>query len=148
MVNELEKLIVQTEVPEMEVAPDRKPKKKGAKRQSVTLDELPEVILPKTKAEVYREAKGRLTQKSRAASKTNRTKSPEREAAATRLARPEDELYEPCAPSAQPTWVGSEAELIPFAWRMPLVDLPKPSKFYSKIVRIERDLLLPVPNDR
>ncbi len=67
MAKDLEKLIDTVDIPEMEYTSQ-------GKRKSVSY-EVPEVVLPKTKAEMYEEAKGRLTQKTTAASCTReRTK--------------------------------------------------------------------------
>ena len=54
MEKDIEKLLDNMVVPEMEYV-----KTKNA----VAVPEVPEVVLPKTKAEMYREAKGRLDQK-------------------------------------------------------------------------------------
>lgn len=63
MEKDIEKIIEESIVPEMEYV---KPK-----RKSISY-EVPEVVLPKTKAEEYREAKGRLEQQTSAVSKAYR----------------------------------------------------------------------------
>ena len=160
MTNDIEKLIEQFVVPEMEVAPDsgrgKKRKTKAGQTQTVTIDEIPEVVLPKTKAQVYEEAKGRLTQKTSAVSRRAKKTSPQPEVAATELTitkeRHTDEppTVELTVPQADdPTWVGGEDELIPFAWRHPLMpDIKRPTKYYRQVVREAREMLLPVPHSK
>ncbi len=173
MAKDLEKLIDDVEIPEMEYT---KPK-----RKSVSY-EVPEIVLPKTKAEMYEEAKGRLTQKTTAASKafnegakprrsrhdkspkkvktveldsaaaavagtaSNETRSAERKSVEELKARLNNlkKIVE------EPKWVGSADELIPFAWRNPLVDVARPTKYYRSVVRTDknRKLLLPVPREK
>ncbi len=60
MAKDLEKLIDTIDIPQMEYAA-------RGKHKSVSY-EVPEIVLPKTKAEMYEEAKGRLTQKTTTAS--------------------------------------------------------------------------------
>ena len=177
MAVDIEKLIEEFVIPEMEYSPsyEKKGRSKGkgkgkikAKAQpdhTVTIDEIPEVVLPKTKAEVYEEAKGRLKQKTSAVSR--RTKKGDSAAEVAAAAPSESRkptvqkpvlktvTIESAARSAEPTlvanpvWVGSETELVPFAWRMPLIpDIAKQSKYYKQAVREAKELLLPVPNDR
>ena len=158
MTNDIEKLIEQFVVPEMEVAPDsgrgKKRKTKSGQTQTVTIDEIPEVVLPKTKAQVYEEAKGRLTQKTSAVSRRAKKTAPQPEVAATVTITKErsSELHtvEPTVPQADnPTWVGGEEELVPFAWRHPLIaDIKRPSKYYRQVVREAREMLLPVPHSK
>lgn len=176
MAKDLEKLIDTIDLPEMEyVAPP--------KHKTISY-EVPEIVLPKTKAQEFAEAKGRLSQKtipvSRTITRDNRArphrttdapktpadvKTVELDAAAaaavgsasiarrTREKRNVDALkvlIEHMKPLAQPKWVGSADELVPFAWNHPLVDVPKPTKYYKNSVRTVRDaaLMLPVPRER
>ncbi len=170
MTNDIEKIIEESHVPEMEYV---KPK-----RKSISY-EVPEVVLPKTKAEEYREAKGRLSERTSAVSKAYRPggkKRPERTAAPLKpdgsehrtFVRPKEKTVKTvdldsaatavagAASNAEredieklktrlsalrdvvqePKWVGSADELIPFAWRFPLVpDIARPSKFYKAAVK-------------
>lgn len=169
MAKDIEKIIEDVEVPEMEYT---KPKKKSISY------EVPEVVLPKTKAEMYEEAKGRLTQKTTAASKAygaGKTKTQKKqppvktvdlESAAAAVAgtasnvqkiadhKRAQELKQRIDAMRkvveEPKWVGSSDDLIPFAWRFPLSDVGKPSKFYRNAVRAERTraMLLPVPGEK
>ena len=157
MANDIEKLIEQFVVPEMEVAPEghgKKRKTKTPQTKTVTIDEIPEVVLPKTKAQVYEEAKGRLTQKTSAVSRRAKKTTPQPEVAATQtITKDQSEdihTVEPTVPQANnPTWVGSEEELVPFAWRHPLIaDIKRPTKYYRQVVREARELLLPVPHSK
>lgn len=152
MAKDIEKLIEEFVIPEMEYSPSygKKSKKKGQLR-TVTIDDIPEVVLQKTKAEVYEEAKGRLKQKTSAVSRRTK-KREEAEVAATKSEVVNHVAPEPAAPAVMPVsapeWVGREEELIPFAWRMPLIpNINKPSKFYRQVVRSAGETLLPVPND-
>lgn len=61
MAKDIEKIIDSTVMPEMEYV--------KTKRRTITIDEVPEVVLPKTKAEMYEEAKERLDQKTSAVSR-------------------------------------------------------------------------------
>ena len=61
MAKDIERIIEDTVMPEMEYVKPR--------HRTTTIDDVPEVVLPKTKMEVYEEAKGRLEQKTHAASK-------------------------------------------------------------------------------
>lgn len=157
MANDIEKLIEQFVVPEMEVAPEDHGKKRKAKTsqtKTVTIAEIPEVVLPKTKAQVYEEAKGRLTQKTSAVSRRAKKTAPQPEVAATQTItkdRSEDiHTVEPAVLQADdPAWVGGEEELVPFAWRHPLIaDIKRPTKYYRQVVREARELLLPVPHSK
>ena len=152
MAKDLEKLIEEFVIPEMEYSPsyEKKSRKKGLR--TVTIDDIPEVVLQKTKAEVYKEAKGRLKQKSSAVSRRTK-KREEEEVAATKpdvLNHSTHDFSTPLAmPIVTPEWVGSEEELIPFAWRMPLIsNINKPSKYYRQAVRPAGETLLPVPQDK
>lgn len=167
MAKNIEQLIDDTIVPEMEYAP-AKGGAKSARRDSVTVDEIDEVVLPKTKAEVYREAKGRLTQKTKAVSKRGGTeqklkntrakiKTAELEIAAVtetaEQAESEQIKYRKQTlknPDVEPVWVGSPEETIPFAWRFPLVsDIKRPTKFYRQTVKCDnRGWLLPAPREK
>ena len=72
MAKTIDQILDDLVVPEMEYEPKYdvgKTKSKTQQRVAVTIDEIPEVVLPKTKAEMYREAKGRLKEKTSAASK-------------------------------------------------------------------------------
>ncbi len=62
MAKDIDKIIDDFVVPEMEYV-----KTKHSDAQTV---KVPEVVLPKTKAEMYKEAKGRLRQKTAAVSKS------------------------------------------------------------------------------
>ncbi len=169
MAKDIEKIIDTVDVPEMEYT--------KTKHKSVSY-EVPEVVLPKTKAEMYEEAKGRLTQKTTAASKAYRPD--KRKSSSKRPAVKTVELETAAAAAAgsasnadrhaekknidaikkrlndlkrivdEPKWVGGADELIPFVWRHPLVDVPKPSKYYRTSVRPDksRAMLLPVPRDK
>ncbi len=170
MAKDIEKLIENVEVPEMEYT---KPK-----RKSISY-EVPEVVLPKTKAEMYEEAKGRLTQKTTAASKAYdgarkpktrkkpaSVKTVDLEFAAAAVAGAEsnaqktaehknaEEIKKRIAAMRkiveEPKWVGNADDLVPFAWRFPLSDVGKPSKFYRNAVRAERNraMMLPVPGEK
>ena len=68
MEEDIEKLIESFVVPEMEYVKT----KRGADDKTV---DVPEVVLPKTRAEVYEEAKGRLGQKTSAVSRRGAAKS-------------------------------------------------------------------------
>ena len=152
MAKDIEKLIEEFVIPEMEYSPEyeKKSKKKGLR--TVTIDDIPEVVLQKTKLEVYEEAKGRLKQKTSAVSRRTK-KREDSEVAATKseaLNHTTLESFAPVAvPTATPEWVGGEEELIPFAWRMPLIpDINKPSKYYRQVVRSAVETLLPVPHEK
>lgn len=181
MEEDIEKLINSFVVPEMEYVKT----KRGADDKSA---DVPEVVLPKTRAEVYEEAKGRLGQKTsavskRGAAKPDRTKTrgksdggaavkpkPSRRTRG-RTDVPEVALPDvaatvtPSAPAETPArerisglrrivdapkWVGDADELVPFAWRQPLVEVAKPSRLYKLTMREarERALLLPVPHSK
>ena len=166
MAKDIEKLIEEFVIPEMEYSPSYEKKTKGkAKTQTVTIDEIPEVVLPKTKQQVYQEAKGRLEQKTSAVSRKKKTDTRSEVAATNTLtnrkttsprtvtmtkAKPAEPRTVALGVSlvAEPVWVGSAEELVPFSWRMPLLpDLPKPSKFYRQAVSEAKELLLPVPHN-
>lgn len=154
MAKDIEKLIEEFVIPEMEYSPSLEKKTKGkAKTKTVAIDEIPEVVLPKTKAQVYQEAKGRLEQKTSAVSRKKKTDA-RSEVAATKPVTSSRKPAEPRTVAlgvslvAEPVWVGSEEELVPFSWRMPLLpDIRKPSKFYKQAVSEARELLLPVPHN-
>lgn len=172
MAKDIEKLIEEFVIPEMEYSPsyEKKSKSKKDKVKTVTIDEIPEVVLPKTKSELYEEAKGRLKQKTSAVSRRVKKGEGQLEVAATKtftktvtrtvtLEKPVrtvtlDKLRMPAAkpaasPVAEPVWVGGADELVPFAWRMPLIpDIARPSKYYKQAVREARELLLPVPQNK
>lgn len=186
MAKDIEKIIEDSYVPEMEYV---KTKHFDAPK------EVPEVVLPKTKAEMYEEAKDRLEQKTSAVSKSrasDKVKSAAKERAKTKTVEPKRQKTKPSADaetktvsrtrdaqiktvsrtsdvqtksltrtrekranvlhrlSEDPKWVGGEDELVPFAWRKPLVDVSRPSKYYRQTVRDEkaRAQLLPVPRDK
>lgn len=173
MAKDIEKLIEEFVIPEMEYSPsyEKKTKGKGKKDKNaiktVTIDDIPEVVLPKTKAERYEEAKGRLNQKTSAVSRrAKKTDAPDETAATvtlspitrtitktiTRTENPIEKQPKRKASSAdvrlapEPAWVGGEDELVPFAWRMPLLpDIARPCKYYKQAVREAKELLLPVP---
>lgn len=181
MEEDIEKLIESFVVPEMEYVKT----KRGADDKTV---DVPEVVLPKTRAEVYEEAKGRLGQKTsavsrRGAAKSERTKTRGRsdggaalKTKTPRKSRERADVPEVVLPgvaatvtpnacdeprtrervnalrraSDAPKWVGDSNELVPFAWRNPLVDVAKPSRLYKLTMREarERALLLPVPHSK
>ena len=168
MAKDIEKLIEEFVIPEMEYSPSLEKKTKGkAKTRTVTIDEIPEVVLPKTKQQVYQEAKGRLEQKTSPVSRRKKSDS-HTEVAATKTITGSRKPAErrtvtlsktaPAEPRtvalgvslvADPVWVGSAEELVPFAWRMPLLpDIQKPSKFYKQAVSEAKELLLPVPHNK
>lgn len=163
MAKSLEKLIEETVIPEMEYA------QRAARINTVTVDDIPEVVLPKTKAEVYREAKGRLTQKTKAVSKRGGTEKPQKKprakvktveleiAAVTETAeKAESEQikfrkHSLKNPDVEPVWVGSPDEIVPFAWRFPLMsDIKRPTKIYRQTVKCDapRSWFLPAPRDK
>lgn len=159
MSKDIEQIIDDFVVPEMEYEP-KYDKKRSKKREPVTvsIDAVPEVVLPKTKAEVYEEAKGRLKQKSAAVSGRTRTgartstaAAPERETAATASPRRRRTVTkEPQSGTlvAEPIWVGTAEELIPFAWRNPLLaDIKKPNKLYRSAIKNAREQRLPAPRN-
>ncbi|MDE6201634.1 MAG: hypothetical protein K2M47_07175 [Clostridiales bacterium] len=176
MAKDIEKLIEEFVIPEMEYSPSYEKKTKGKgkgkdKIKTVTIDEIPEVVLPKTKAEMYEEAKGRLNQKTSAVSRRTKKTDPQPETAATVTLNPitktitrtvtktitrdrriektmtRKPIVKDVKPIDEPVWVGGEDELVPFAWRMPLIpDIARPSKYYKQAVREAKELLLPVPS--
>ncbi|MDE7107090.1 MAG: hypothetical protein K2O39_02080, partial [Clostridiales bacterium] len=172
----IEKLIEEFVIPEMEYSPSYEKKSKGKSKgkdgiKTVTIDEIPEVVLPKTKAERYEEAKGRLNQKTSAVSRRTKKIDGRDETAATvtlnpvtktitrtvtkTITRTESQIAKTskrktvvtsARPVDEPMWVGGEDELVPFAWRMPLLsDIARPCKYYKQAVREAKELLLPVP---
>lgn len=170
MAKTIEQIINDMEVPEMEY--DAKYEKANTKSKSkqgvsVTLDQIPEVVLPKTKTEVYNEAKVRLTQKTsatkhtgehtgRTVQKPQKVKTVELEIAAVsegsagadgagiKLRR--RMLVQPVQ---SPRWVGNADELIPYAWRHPLIDgINGQTKLYRKVVREARERMLPAIRDK
>lgn len=160
MAKDIEKLIEEFVIPEMEYSPSYEKKSKSKKDavKTVTIDEIPEVVLPKTKAEVYEEAKGRLNQKTSAVSRRIKKGEGQLEVAATKTLTKTVTLEKQTriraakpsmSPVADPVWVGGADELVPFAWRMPLIpDIARPSKYYKQAVREARELLLPVPQNK
>lgn len=152
MIEDIDNILKNTVVPEMECEKKPRTRKTPVTRAD---DDVPEVVLPKTKAEVYREAKERLTKKTAAVSrdkKQPRTKSKtvELEIAAAAEAPQErikmraERLRKPAAP----VWVGAEEELVPFAWRNPLEpNITRPSKLYKRVAASGRDPMLPAPRD-
>lgn len=157
MAKDIEKLIEEFVIPEMEYSPSYEKKAKGKgkskdKIKTVTIDEIPEVVLPKTKAERYEEAKGRLKQKTSAVSRRAK-KIEDQEVVATKTVTPQKQSVfmseSGIAPVADPVWVGGEDELVPYAWRLPLIaDIARPNKYYRQAVREARELLLPVPQNK
>lgn len=175
MAKDIEKLIEEFVIPEMEYSPSYEKKTKGKGKgkdavKTVTIDEIPEVVLPKTKAERYEEAKGRLNQKTSAVSRRAKKTDGQDETAATVTLNPISKTITRTAtktitrtgstiektstrvvpttvqPASEPVWVGGEEELVPFAWRMPLLpDIARPCKYYKQAVREAKELLLPVP---
>lgn len=162
MARDIERIIDDLVIPEMEYA---KPKRKTVSY------EVPEIVLPKTKAEMYEEAKGRLKQKTTAASKAYTPG--KKRSAAPKPAEPKTVELETAAAAAvgsasnfrssdrpvrrvttlrriveNPKWVGGADELVPFAWRNPLVEVSRPSKYYKATLKAERAAyLLPVPKE-
>ncbi len=147
MAKDIERIIDELTVPEMEYVKPRTHK-------SISIDEeveVPEIVLPKTKAEMYEEAKGRLEQKTAAVSKAYEAdrkkkngKKPERKperkvktveletaaaaVAGTRSIEEKENIERIKARLTslrkiveEPKWVGSAEELVPFVWRMPLL---------------------------
>lgn len=155
MAKDIEKIIEDSYVPEMEYV-----KTKHFDAPS----EVPEVVLPKTKAEMYEEAKDRLEQKTSAVSKAytrDTSKSVEKKQIKEKTSEPKRRTTKTLSKTSElpnglhrivddPKWVGHDDELIPFAWRKPLVDIARPSKFYKQTMRDEkaRALLLPVPREK
>ncbi|MCM1367977.1 MAG: hypothetical protein NC184_04120 [Roseburia sp.] len=165
MAKDIEKIIEDSYVPEMEYVKTKR---------SDAPPEVPEVVLPKTKAEMYEEAKDRLEQKTSAVSKTRagakpKTTTKDRTKQATVEPKQRTKTKTDLKPevktvaitrekhgnvlhrlSDDPKWVGSEDELIPFAWRKPLTEVAHPSKYYKQTVRDEkaRAQLLPVPREK
>lgn len=158
MAKDFEKYIDTVDIPEMEYSSTRK-------RKSVSND-VPEVVLPKTKAEMYEEAKDRLTQKTTAASRTHErvSRKPDRSKTSANVKTVELETAAAAAMGAasnvaltrekktveqlkkridgkntvrEPRWVGSESEIVPFSWSHPLVDVKKPSKYYKAYIRTQ-----------
>lgn len=168
---DLEKLIEETIVPDMECAPNAAPSKKRRSVGYITSTEIPEVVLPKTRTEEYLAAKNRLTQKTKAVSKRvgntdassttkpqqkrRKVKTVDLEIAAvtetTEQAESEQIKYRKNNlknPDVEPVWVGSPDDMVPFAWRFPLMpDMQRPSKMYRQTVDVNnnRRWLLPVP---
>lgn len=141
MAKDIEKLIESFVVPEMEYSPlnDKLVKNGG---YGVTIDDVPEVVLPKTKAEMLEEAKERLSGKTAASSGGKKRARAETAAAAepttVTLSRPDNKppvREKRVKLAASPSWVGGADELVPFAWRMPLVaDIKNPNKLYRRAV--------------
>lgn len=168
MARDIEKIIETVDVPEMEYTKSK---------QKTISAEVPEVILPKTKAEMYEEAKSRLTRETKAVSKDYSRKKKDRQkkqqsvktvdlesAVSKAVGAQSNERHSQERKNAeelkkhgevvrqivsQPKWVGSAEELIPFSWQHPLVDVVKPSKYYRNAMKEERSraMLLPVPHD-
>lgn len=162
MARTIEQIIDDADIPEMEFKPSAETAIKPPR--SMAVDEVPEVVLPKTKAEVYEEARSRLGTKTSAVSGKGKTPSErarakkkrhvktvelEIAATATTAERMESDRIKArrqrlLLPVDEPVWVGSEEELVPFAWRKPLIaDLQKQSKFYKQSVREAREMRLP-----
>lgn len=163
MAKDIEKIIESSVVPEMEYV---KTKRAAAPK------EVPEIVLPKTKAEMYEEAKDRLEQKTSAVSKAYKpdkrkhgagkkppkkqartetvTIAPPRKTAEKTVEKTKERIKTLKRIVDEPKWVGSADELVPFAWRKPLVDVVRPTKYYRTAVREarERSMLLPVPRDK
>ncbi len=149
MAKDIEQIIDDFVVPEMEYEP-KYDKKRSKKKDTVTvtIDEIPEVVLPKTKAEVYLEAKVRLNEKSSAVSRTSSRRRTKDETAATSdtLPRTKTKTRTKTKLVSEPIWVGSAEELVPFAWRNPLLaDVKKPSKYYRAVVKSAHSDMLPAP---
>lgn len=175
MAKSIEKILEDIEVPEMEYT--------SQKKHKTVSNEVPEVVLPKTKAEEYEEAKGRLTQKTTAASKaysadkhTSRSgqkqvrqksvKTVELESAAAAAVGSQSNAQKSAEKKnveelkkrlnslrkvvEEPKWVGGADDLIPFAWAHPLIEVPRPSKYYRQTMRADKNraLLLPVPHEK
>lgn len=164
MEKDIEKLLDGFVVPEMEYV--------KSKSKAVAQD-VPEIVLPKTKAEMYKEAKGRLEQKTVPVSpsyvggkKLKKIKKPTIDETVATVALDDGksaggsttfEILKKRIGSLrkiveEPKWVGSADELIPFAWRFPLDrKLEKPSKVYRASVvgeKSRRALWLPVPHNK
>lgn len=169
MAKTIDQILDDLVVPEMEYEPkydSGKTKSKTRARAAVTIDEIPEVVLPKTKAEVYREAKGRLKEKTSAASKRDGARRTAKPAAKVKTVELEIAAVSETAervesenikmmlehlkrPLDEPIWVGGAEELVPFAWRNPLVaDIKKPNKYYRQAVREARSAMLPALRDK
>ncbi len=178
MVKDIERILNDVVVPEMEYEPKydigktKSKKKKSATASVVTVDQVPEVVLPKTKAEVYLEAKGRLTEKTSAVSRTTdgtavrtRTRKTSEERRKPKKPEPSTVELETAAvantvshrtverkhirPVSDVAWVGRADELVPFAWRMPLIaDLARPSKVYKQVIRDSQTPMLPAPREK
>lgn len=137
---DLEKLIEDFVVPEMEYSPayDKLAKKTA---YGVTIDDVPEVVLPKSRAEMLEEAKERLSEVTSASPKRRRrTVEPRQE---RQTAPPKKN------PVKEPAWVGGAEEIVPFAWRNPLIpDISKPNKLYRQAVKSESAGFLPVPHGK
>ena len=174
MAKDIERIIDELVVPEMEYVKTRT-------RRSISIEEeveVPEIVLPKTKSEMYEEAKGRLSQKTAAVSKAykeirnkkgekkrerereRKGKTVELETAAAAVAgtrsieekdnieRIKSRLNSLRKIVEEPKWVGSAEELVPFAWRMPLLpNIERPTKVYRAAVRAtsDRTMFLPAP---
>ncbi len=172
MDKDIEKIIENSYVPDMEFV---KP------RRTTEPIEVPEIVLPKTKSEMYEEAKDRLEQKTRAVSKafepgkrkkSGQNRQPKKKtevktveldsaAAAVVGAKSNEErdnltklktrLNNLKKIVEEPKWVGSADELVPFAWRHPLIaEIEHPTKFYRAAVRSDknRSEFLPAPRER
>lgn len=137
MAKDLEQLIAEYVVPDMEYEPKydkKRTKKKGL--VTVTIDDIPEVVLPKTKSEVISEAKDRLTQKSTASSKKKRGVSSDETAATVTLEHRSADVTSRTKTRNAPVWVGDSEELVPFAWRNPLIEsIENQSKVYQALVK-------------
>ncbi len=170
MAKDIERIIDELTVPEMEYVKPRT-------HRSISIEEeieVPEIVLPKTKAEMYEEAKGRLEQKTAAVSKAyeadrkkkngkkaeRKVKTVELETAAAAVAgtrsieekenieRIKARLTSLRKIVEEPKWVGSAEELVPFVWRMPLLpNIDKPTKVYRAAVKATNDRtnFLPAP---
>ncbi len=160
MARDIERIIDDTVMPEMEYV--------RPKHRTIST-EVPEVVLPKTKAEMYEEAKGRLSQKTTAASKAYKpgkkrgarkpadVKTVDLESAAAAAVGSASNFHstEPVRQATairriveEPKWVGGADELVPFAWRNPLVEVARPSKYYKAALKAERSaVMLPAPRE-
>ncbi len=156
MSRDIEKLIETIDIPEMEYV-----KRGRGKAVTITREEqVPEIVLPKTKAEEYEEARERLNRKTTAASKaydpSKRKKNAQSKPKAKEPSVKTVELDSAASAAIgsasnvkklkkrmdnlrniveEPKWVGAPDEIIPFAWRNPLITVPRPSKLYRAVTK-------------
>lgn len=135
MAKDIERILDDAVVPEMEYEPLRQ----SDKQRTVTVDDVPEFVLPKTKTEVYLEAKGRLNQKTASVSRAKRGK---------RTGKTAEPFLDESAAAADEiddqVWVGAPEDMVPFAWRHPLLsDIERPSKLYRQTVKSDRASSVP-----